>query len=514
MSTWQEPLIVICATGLLSTGASAAAINNGGDAGNVGGEAGGQTLAQASETAPSRPDATGRVSESEPESECDRLKKAGDNAIEMGNYASAENLFLQALKELPKGDLGKESAVRGGLAEALGSQGKLSQSERELKKALSLANKAFGPDSPEAAAQLDGFAWLSEADEKLDKASDYCRQALEIRTKTLKGDDPKLVASLEHMGWIAEKRGMYDEAARNYKQALAIRQATAGDKSVAVAGDMERLAIALQSAGNSREAAPLFAQSMQIKESTGALFAPYQPEAVDKRVIFAYCHGAPNCGSSSLGDSWSQKIMAGGVTLEASITMRPSEFVKTTRVNLRLTNASQRPVVILSSPPMLVALAPKIKFTQPLSAEEVADTIEQKGERKATSTMRNGENAMKSVTSTVYTPRPSYSYCYTPYGVCAQRTGWRGSDASYITTEVPDYAARQAAYEKAAEISARSKEQADIARRNALRPGQVPPGSYTQGSIDFDLAKFDRAVLQVPVGNTMFEFRYDRKKGF
>jgi tetratricopeptide (TPR) repeat protein len=444
------------------------------------------------------PNLSTSVSTTEPASDASRLKKAADDALALGNYAGAQNLCTEALNALGRGNSGEESALRDTLAQAFFFQGKLKEAHKEVARALSLADKAFGPESLEAAREFDGMAWLCEAEHNPQKAQEYCIRALNIRQAKLAGNDANLADSLEHAGWLAERQGVYSDAAGYYEKALPIREFTSGAGSMSTADVLERLGVVKRLLGDAPGSQPLFARALAIKEGTKAVFQPYAPQPTDKRVVFRFSEGAPNCQVASSGGSWTERITASSVTVEASVASRPSEFVKTARARIKVLNDGSQDVFVLSQPPKFIVLAPRMQVARYLSADQLAQTIEEKGQRKATSVWRQGQEAVT----------PIYSDVWTPFG----RFGSGSWHSETVTTMVPDLEARARAARRAAEISAKSLSDAGTTRSQALGPCLVAAGAAVQGGCDFDRCDFDNAVLSIPVGNAVFEFCFDRKK--
>ena len=453
---------------------------------------------------------SGQVIKTEALTEADRLKNAADDALSVGNYEGARSLYVDALKALRKGDSARQRAIRDNLAQAYCFLGKLKEARSEFARALSIANKTCGEESPEAARELDGMSWLAEGEGKIDRAREYCNRALAIRQAKLPPGSPDLADSLEHAGWLAENRNVYSEAERLYQQSLPIRQATSGNNSMAVADILERLGVVTHLSGNAEKARALFDQSRAIKENTAALFQPYAPLASDKRVVYRFAQGAPNCQNNSAGGNWTQRVSACGVTVEASFMSRPSEFVKSSRARVGVFNNSAQNISLLSQPPFLMVIAPKVQPAKYLNAAQLAQTIEQKGERKATKVWRAGKDATTPIFSTVHETAPYWRNNWTPFGYAP--SGGNYSNTRTVTTYVPDFEARAQAAQKASDISNKSQTEAAFLRREALGPCLVAPGTSIGGTCDFDCSSFDRALLRIPVGNAVFEFLFDRNK--
>jgi hypothetical protein len=77
-----------------------------------------------------------------------------------------------------------------------------------------------------------------------------------------------------------------------------------------------------------------------------------------------------------------------------------------------------------------------------------------------------------------------------------------------VTTQVPDYAAQERALAKAAAVAGKARDTADQIRSQSLGQTTLAPGQEINGSLFFDIAKVQRASLQVPIGNALFQFEF------
>ena len=125
----------------------------------------------------------------------------GQDALNKGEYIRAEKLFSDALAAKPSGKA--LAMLKAGLAESYMWLGKLSNSQSEYKKALSLVNANYGPQSLEAAKVLDGMGWLYFGQNKYDKAEEAFRQELEIR-RSVNSDKVLLAETESNLGYILE----------------------------------------------------------------------------------------------------------------------------------------------------------------------------------------------------------------------------------------------------------------------------------------------------------------------
>lgn len=443
--------------------------------------------------------------------------KAADEALKLGKSAQVEQVVMQALKT----EKGFTAQQRACLTERLGEaylwQGKFKQAAPLFKQALATLRKT-SPDSVQMARALEGQGWLQQLQGDTSGAEKSCVEALEIYRKGEPNGGDLTADGLEHLGWLMEEQGLIPKAVEFYREALAMRNNINGVDSLDTANTMEWLADALIKSGKADEAQGLFQSAMKTKLKANSLFGSFMPQSVADTVFFRYYTGSPFCARSFGGGSLTQKIAAGGVIAEASIMRRPSDFAKSLRVNVRITNNSNQPINILSQAPSLIALKPEPGVISMLDPQELANRVEKKGRSKANWTMFWGGQATTTSTTTVigngFMPYPYMGGGWVPpnfgYGggfMNANRSG----DMTIMNTSMPDWQARQRAYEKAQQLTAKATQSADEIRQSALVSATVPPGGTIDGALEFDDVKFDQAAFRLPVGNATFQFMFDRK---
>ena len=101
--------------------------------------------------------------------------EAADTALEQGQYAEAEDLFLSALEKaehLGEGQLATSLSHLGGLYHT---QGEYRKAEPFYKRALAILEKALGPKHPYVATSLSNLADLYRAQGKYGHAESLHR---------------------------------------------------------------------------------------------------------------------------------------------------------------------------------------------------------------------------------------------------------------------------------------------------------------------------------------------------
>jgi len=102
------------------------------------------------------------VAASAQETRWETLMAEAVKAYQQADYAEAEKLFLAALKEAEK--FGEQdprfAASLNNLAELYRAQGKYTEAEPLLQRALAIGEKALGPEHPQVATVLENYAAL------------------------------------------------------------------------------------------------------------------------------------------------------------------------------------------------------------------------------------------------------------------------------------------------------------------------------------------------------------------
>lgn len=78
-----------------------------------------------------------------------------------------------------------------------------------------------------------------------------------------------------------------------------------------------------------------------------------------------------------------------------------------------------------------------------------------------------------------------------------------------MMTSMPDFQARERAYQRAQAVADQTQKQAADVRESELGPSTVQPGGSIEGCLFYDQTKFDEATLRIPIGKAVFEFRFD-----
>lgn len=439
----------------------------------------------------------------------------GERALDLGEYARAETLFLNQIKNAGKND-GNRGYLQLGLSEALLNQGRINEAAKEYKKAQSLLADQSKPD--ELTARLyDGMSWLYHAQGKLDDAVDYAQKAMSTRNSLSNPSTFMMVNTLTHLGAIMEAKGNLSQACQYYQQALGLQDSSAGPGTLLAADLQEDIGSAMRRLGETDGANECYKAALQIKLAREGPLSEYAPKPYWENISFPFVDGSQNCMKRFEQGTLQEIITANGVTIGASL--KPVESSKTTEVSIIVRNDSNKNVQFLPIAPSLTVTAPKIYLAPQVDPTKLAETIQKKGDRKASWIRFWGNQATQTMTSTcigqpgfmgyppVYGGYGGYSYGSGNYHQWYNRSG----DMTIMNTSVPNYAAQARAYQRAEEVSTQAHQNAATINSSGLGPSTLPPGKTLSGSLFFDAPKITQGALRIPVGNAMFEFQFPPK---
>jgi tetratricopeptide (TPR) repeat protein len=433
--------------------------------------------------------------------------KDGENALALEDYARSESIYRKDLTTKPAA--AQESYYHTCLGEALLWQGRFSEAGKEFKKAFGLMEKTQPAASDLRARVLDDLAWWKETQNDRAAATTYCLQAIQALKTKPQADPIYLCELLEHGGALAQDSGRYREAADCYNQALEWKQKKFGPQSMQAADDEEKLAAVMRLLGDAGQADRMYREALQVKWNSPALFAKYSPHSYYDDVIYRFYTGAPNCAVGNRQGITEESINMRGVTVSASVSNPTTkELTKTCCVNVSVMNDTPNAVQLLPKPPILIVLAPNVVISHMIDPTTLANQVQKKGEKSAKWVRFWGADSTMPVTTT-FIGRPGV-WGYPPitsYNGVAPIVNTSGN-VTTVTTQVPDYAASMRALQKAAAIEDRTRQQASAIRNSILATTTVAPGGNISGALYFDSGNVQKAVVQIPVGNAIFEFKF------
>lgn len=440
-----------------------------------------------------------------------------DNAIDVGDYARAESLAADRLKRVQGGVA--EIALRLSLIEAKMWQGKFQNLQKDLKFVSSLLNKAADVSPNLTARYWDDQSWMTQIQGDSVKAEVQAREAINYWKKAEQTDVSFLCGGIDHLAQLLEERGALDEATRWYQESLALHAKSQGPLSIACANAMEKIAAIAFRNGNQALSQKMYAEALSIKEGTRAVFQQFAPQRAQDAVFYRFLAGAPNVSRETADGVTRERITANGVTVEAALLTKGADVLKNCKAMVRITNNGDAPVSVLPQGADLIILKPKIQLAKQVQGETLAQSIEKKGESKAKWIRFWGSQATTTSTTNILGNGPGFF----PYGGYMSPNFGYGGPIGYggnswynnsggmttMVTSVPDFQARERAYQRAQAVSDQSQRQAADVRDSELGPTTLNPMGRIVGCLFYDQNNFDEATLRIPIGKAVFEFRFD-----
>jgi len=154
-------------------------------------------------------------------------------------------------------------------------QGRYSEAAKVAEEALTVAEKAFKPNSPNTALSLNNLALYYEEQGKFAEAAVFYKRSLSIRENALGLEHPDVAQSLSGLASLYSSLGDYGKAEPLYKRSLAIKEKAQGPEHPDVALSLNNLALLYVDLGDYGKAEPLFKRSLAIWKKT---LGPDHPE--------------------------------------------------------------------------------------------------------------------------------------------------------------------------------------------------------------------------------------------
>jgi tetratricopeptide (TPR) repeat protein len=210
----------------------------------------------------------------------DVLGRVGDFLHGRGAYAAARPLLERALTIREKA-LGPEHPQTAdglnNLAVLLYDQGGFTAARPLLERALAIREKALGPEHPETAESLNWLATLLYAQGDFTAARPLCERALAIREKALGPEHPKTAESLNWLGILLHARGDLTAARPLFERALAVREKVFGPEHPETADSLNWFAMLLR-AVDLVAARSLYERALAIRER---VLGPEHPKTAE-----------------------------------------------------------------------------------------------------------------------------------------------------------------------------------------------------------------------------------------
>jgi CHAT domain-containing protein/tetratricopeptide (TPR) repeat protein len=147
-------------------------------------------------------------------------------------------------------------------------QGRYTEAEPLMKRALTIAETALGPDHPDVGSDLNILARLYRNQGRYAEAEPLMKRALAIAEKA--HDDRNVAGALKELSVLYENQGRFAEEEPLIKRALAIDEKAYGRDHPDIGVDLNLLARLYRHQGRNTEAEPLYRRALAIEEKTHA----------------------------------------------------------------------------------------------------------------------------------------------------------------------------------------------------------------------------------------------------
>ncbi len=257
------------------------------------------------------------------------LGNLADLYSEMGDYARAEPVFLQAislLNHLPHGEpalTGQRTLIANlvGLAAVYDAKGDVpralplvrraivlarsgsnpnhpevgramaiasilaihrrdyAEAETLAQLAMGIAERVYGPVHPNSSVALGNLAYIYELEGKYREAESLARRALEIVRHSWGENHPETARSLNNLALVCERLGKLDEADDLLRRSIVINEKTLGSAHPHTALGFDNLANLLWARGSFADAQNAFGRALAIQDRNLALIVTTGSEA-------------------------------------------------------------------------------------------------------------------------------------------------------------------------------------------------------------------------------------------
>ncbi len=163
------------------------------------------------------------------------------------------------------------------LLNILGLPSQYAQAEPSYQRALAIRERAFGPERPRVANDLNTLAQLYHEQGRYAEAEPLYQWALAIRQRALGPGRPEVAQSMNNLAALLQDQERYAEAEHLFRRSLTILETAFGSEHWGVAASLNNLAALYHAQGRYAEVEPLYKRALAIREKT---LGPEHPELV------------------------------------------------------------------------------------------------------------------------------------------------------------------------------------------------------------------------------------------
>ncbi|MBI3796166.1 MAG: tetratricopeptide repeat protein [Deltaproteobacteria bacterium] len=212
------------------------------------------------------------------------LSRRAEQHWAKGEYAQAESLWQRALT-IQERALGPEHPnvviTLFSLARLYQERGEYARAESLWQRALVIQERTLGPEHPNVAATLHNLAGLYLAKGEYGRVEPLLQRTLAIEEKALGPEHPQVATTLHSLAYFFQTKGEYERAEPLFQRALAIEVKVLGSEDPAVAATLHSLAALYLAKGDYDRAEPLFRQALVVQEKAGGPEHPYAATTLD-----------------------------------------------------------------------------------------------------------------------------------------------------------------------------------------------------------------------------------------
>jgi tetratricopeptide (TPR) repeat protein len=206
----------------------------------------------------------------------------GNALLKLAKYQEAEEILKKALDIDINSDTNYINIARS--TNSLGGwyyvQGKNTEAEPLLKRALEIKENVLGKDHPSVARSMNNLALLYYAQGKYTEAEPLFRGALAILEKVLGKDHPDVAILLNNLAGLYIDEGKYAEAEPLCQRALAILEKVLGKDHPDVAKPLSTLGNLYRAQSKYIEAESFYKRAVEIDENS---LGPNHPDTIQFR---------------------------------------------------------------------------------------------------------------------------------------------------------------------------------------------------------------------------------------
>jgi tetratricopeptide (TPR) repeat protein len=199
------------------------------------------------------------------------LQRKANELYDAGKYAQALPLAQRALSIREKALGPNHPDVAGSLnslALLYQDQGRYADAEPLYKRSLAIYEKAFGHGHRNVAALLNNLAEMYRDQGRYAAAEPLYKRSLAIWEKILGRDHPDIARSLNNLAGLYQAQGRYADAEPLFRRSLALREKSLDPGHPDIAQSLHNLAALYKDQGRYADAEPLYKRSLAIWEKS------------------------------------------------------------------------------------------------------------------------------------------------------------------------------------------------------------------------------------------------------